>query len=66
MLPLPYTPALCLPWPTIRPVTLTLVLVFIVVLVALGSDPALALGVALAAMTATIGQLNPADDNSNR
>ncbi|MEU6721595.1 hypothetical protein ABZ897_60015 [Nonomuraea sp. NPDC046802] len=66
MLPLPYAPALCLPWPTIQPVALVLVLVFIVVLVALGSDPALALGVALAAMTATIGQLNPADNNGGR
>lgn len=66
MLPLPYAPALCLPWPAIRPVALVVVLAFIVVLVVLGSDPALALGVALAAMTATVGQLNPADGNGGR
>jgi hypothetical protein len=35
------------------------VLAFVVILAALGSDPALALGVVLAALAATVGDLAP-------
>lgn len=49
--------ALPLPWPhheaTIRIVIWVLVVAFVVLLTSLGSDPALALGVVLTALTAT-------------
>ncbi|GAA3098316.1 hypothetical protein [Streptosporangium carneum] len=47
------------PWrgTTIRIIVWVLVMAFVVTLTSLGSDPALALGVALAALTATIGDL---------
>ncbi|MEV4104354.1 hypothetical protein AB0J42_29280 [Nonomuraea sp. NPDC049649] len=59
MLALPYRPLACQPsLPAVRIVVWVLVLAFVVVLTALGSDPALALGVVLAALAATVGDLS--------
>ncbi|MEU8251621.1 hypothetical protein [Nonomuraea sp. NPDC048916] len=58
MLALPHRPLACRPSrPAVRIVVWVLVLAFVVVLTALGSDPALALGVVLAALAATVGDL---------
>ncbi|MEU8319719.1 hypothetical protein AB0C33_15250 [Nonomuraea sp. NPDC048881] len=58
MLPLPHRPLACQPTrQAIRIVVWVVVLAFVVVLTALGSDPALALGVVLAALAATVGDL---------
>lgn len=43
---------------TIRIVVWVLILAFVVIMTTLGSDPALALGVVLAALTATVGDLS--------
>lgn len=70
MLPVPRTTLLCLPLPQttiwMRIFIWVLVATFVVILVALGNDPALALGVALAAVTAVIGDLIPIKSLSSR
>ncbi|GAA3123488.1 hypothetical protein ACFFR3_35115 [Nonomuraea salmonea] len=58
MLALPHRPLLCQPSrQAVRILVWVLVLAFVVILTALGSDPALALGVVLAALAATAGDL---------
>ncbi|TLP66516.1 hypothetical protein [Microbispora triticiradicis] len=50
----------------VRIVIWVLTLAFVAILVSLGSEPALALGVALAALMATVGDLVPGRLGDNR